>query len=115
PFLLLLAFGEGASIGGPRPRTLIVQPPGSEAEVADLLERIEQSVDLRGTTESLPIARRSLERGEVDAVIVVPEDPEGILASGQQIPVQVLIGEIDPIRRSYARGYLRDQVSALNR
>jgi ABC-2 type transport system permease protein len=34
PFLLLLAFGEGVEIGGPKPRTLIVQPPDAAQQVA---------------------------------------------------------------------------------
>ncbi len=114
PFLLLLAFGEGVEIGGPRPRTLIVQEPGAQQPIGPLLEGIDQKVNIVGVTESLPLARRALQRGDVDAVAVVPPNPNEIIQNGGQIPIHVLIGEIDPVRRSYARSYLRDQIAVLN-
>ncbi len=114
PFLLLLAFGVGVMLDGPRPRTIIVQSSTSEQPIDELIEGLEQHVDLQGFEESLPLARRALERGQTDAVIVVPEDVQSYLDAGEQVPLQVLIGEVDPVRRSYARAYLRDQVAALN-
>jgi len=114
PFLLLLAFGMGVLLDGPRPRTIIVQSSESDQPLAELIENLEHYVDLQGFEESLPLARRALERGETDAVIVVPDDVQAYLDVGEQVPLQVLIGEVDPVRRSYARAYLRDQVAALN-
>lgn len=113
PFLLLLAFGQGVEIGGPRPKTLLVQPADAQQPIAPLLQDIEQ-VEIVGVTESLPIARRLLQRGDVDAVAVLPGNPNEIIASGEQVPIRVLIGEIDPVRRSYARGHLLDQIAILN-
>jgi ABC-2 type transport system permease protein len=114
PFLLLFAFGEGVNIGGPRPRTLIVQDANAQQPIGPLLEGVQQEVKIVGTTESLPLAKRALQRGDVDAVAVVPPNPNEIIQNGGQIPIHVLIGEIDPVRRSYARSYLRDQVAVLN-
>ncbi len=114
PFLLLLAFGEGVELGGPRPRTLIVQSPDAQQPIQPLLDDLEQEVKIVGVSDSLPLARRALQRGDVDAVAVVPPNPNEIIESGEQIPIQVLMGEIDPVRRSYARAFLRDQVAALN-
>ena len=115
PFLLLLAFGTGIELGGPRPRTVIVVPPNSEQAVAPIVSEIETYVDVRGIEESLPLARAALERGDIDAVVVVPGEIQPFLDRGERIPLQVLLGEIDPVRRSYARAFLRDQVGELNR
>ncbi|MEX2373125.1 MAG: ABC transporter permease [Dehalococcoidia bacterium] len=114
PFLLLFAFGAGVELGGPRPNTLVVQSPDASVSIEPLLADLEQHVLIEGITESLPLARRSLERGDIDAVVVVPDNPQAFLEEGTQVPLQVLIGEVDPVRRSYARAYLRDQVAALN-
>ncbi len=114
PFLLLFAFGAGVELGGPRPRTVVVQEPGREAVLEPYLAELEQHLDFRGFVESLPLARRALERGEIDAVIVAPEDLESFIDTGERIPLHVLIGEVDPVRRSYARAYLRDQIAAIN-
>lgn len=114
PFLLLAAFGAGVELGGPRPRTIVVQEPGGEQSLEPYLAELETHVDFRGFSESLPLARRALQRGEVDAVIVAPEGLQDFVDRGERIPLQVLIGEVDPVRRSYARAYLRDQVAAIN-
>jgi ABC-2 type transport system permease protein len=114
PFLLLLAFGDGVKLGGPRPRTLIVQPPDAQQSIEPLLEDLEEEVEIVGITESLPLARRALEKGDVDAVAVVPAEPNSFIENQERVPIRVLIGEIDPVRRSYARAFLNDQVAALN-
>ncbi|MCK9486392.1 MAG: ABC transporter permease [Dehalococcoidia bacterium] len=114
PFLLLFAFGAGVELGGPRPRTVVVQEPGTERVLEPYLAELEQHLDFRGFVESTPLARRALERGEIDAVIVSPGDLDSFVDTGQRIPLRVLIGEVDPVRRSYARSYLRDQVAAIN-
>jgi hypothetical protein len=114
PFLLLFAFGDGVKIGGPRPRTLIVQSPDAQQPIDPLIEDLEEEVQIVGITESLPLARRSLEKGDIDAVAIVPDDLNSFIETGERIPLRVLIGEIDPVRRSYARAFLRDQVAVLN-
>jgi len=114
PFILLVAFGTGVELGGPRPRTVVAESADARDSLEPLIADLEQYVDFRGFEDSLLLARRSLERGDIDAVIVVPDDPAQFLERGVQVPLQVLIGEVDPVRRSYARAYLRDQVAALN-
>jgi ABC-2 type transport system permease protein len=79
-----------------------------------LLQDLQQEVRIVGVTESLPLARRSLEKGDVDAVAVVPADANSFIERGEQIPLHVLLGEIDPVRRNYAHSYLRDQIAVLN-
>lgn len=115
PFLVLLVFGTGIELGGPRPRTVIVQPPGADYSLEPMVSQLDRHVELVGYEESLAAARAALERGEIDAIIVVPGTVEGYLGAGNQVPLEVLIGEVDPVRRSYARTFLLDQVGALNR
>ena len=115
PFLVLLIFGTGVELGGPKPRTIIVQPPDVDYDVEPIVNSLEQYVDFVGFEESLPLARAALERGDIDAVVVVPRTVQGHLQAGNQVPLEVLIGEVDPVRRSYARTFLMDQVGELNR
>ena len=115
PFLVLLVFGTGIELGGPKPRTVIVQPPNVDYDLQPIVDSLEHYVEFVGFEESLPLARAALERGTIDAVVVVPGTVQGFLSAGRQVPLEVLIGEVDPVRRSYARTFLRDQVGALNR
>lgn len=115
PFLVLLIFGTGVELGGPKPRTIIVQPPDVDYDVEPIVNSLDQYVEFIGFEESLPLARAALERGDIDAVVVVPRTVQGHLQAGNQVPLEVLIGEVDPVRRSYARTFLMDQVGELNR
>lgn len=115
PFLVLLAFGQGVNLGGPRPRTIIVQQPGTAQErIAPLPEELNQHITIVGETDDLEWAKAQLREGNADAVAVIPPDPAAAIQSGQQIPIQILTSEIDPVRKSYARAYLADQVATLN-
>jgi ABC-2 type transport system permease protein len=114
PFLVLLAFGEGVEIGGPRPRTLVVTPSGGGGALLPIEEELDEHVTVVGTTDNLDRARAELRRGQVDAVMVLPGDPLSYIDQGRQIPITVYTGDIDPVRLSYARAYLRDQAAELN-
>jgi ABC-2 type transport system permease protein len=114
PFLLLFAFGQGVKLTGPRPVTLLVQDSRSEHDITPLLDTLEDHVIFAGVTESLPLAHRALRRGDIDAIVLVPDAPEQRIDAGEQVDIVVYTGEIDPVRRSYARAYMRDQVTALN-
>jgi ABC-2 type transport system permease protein len=117
PFLVLFAFGQGVSIGGPQPRTIIVRETEPAPDAAELLpsaEQLETYIDVIGETRDLNLAVEWLRRGEADAVMVMPADPIGHLERAEQIPLRVIAGSIDPVRLSYARAFLRDQVSVLN-
>jgi ABC-2 type transport system permease protein len=114
PFLVLLAFGEGVAIGGPKPKTLIVEPQGGGGLLQPLPEELAGQIEIAGVTQDMEEARRQLRRGQVDAVMVLPEDPASYLERSERIPIEVYTGDIDPVRLSYARAYLRDQLADLN-
>jgi ABC-2 type transport system permease protein len=52
--------------------------------------------------------------GEADVVAVLPPDPLTAVRRGEQAPIYILTNEIDPVRKSYARSYLNDQIASLN-
>ena len=114
PFLVLLAFGQGVDIGGPRPRTIVVRPQNAQGEIQPLPEELNAHIEVVGETTDLGAARRELEKGHADVVAVLPPDPIAVIRRGERIPIQILTNEIDPVTKSYAKAYLGDQVAELN-
>ncbi|WP_166396046.1 ABC transporter permease [Rubrobacter marinus] len=110
PVLIMTAFGLSLDVRDIlRPRALVVVKPGSEG--AELFERYREEFTDRtqfvGTTGDLESARRRLQRGEVDAVITIPPDPLGTVASGERTPLGVVYNTINPVfgTRVPARAY----------
>lgn len=114
PFLVLLAFGLGVDVSGPRPNVVVVQPPGTSDEIQPLPEELNGHVNVVGSTTSLDEAREMLRKGKADAVAVLPPDPLQTVKSGKHVPLHILTNEVDPVNRSYSRAYLNDQVAQLN-
>jgi ABC-2 type transport system permease protein len=110
PVLIMTAFGLSLDVKDIlRPRALVVVEPSSEG--AELFERYQDEFTDRtqfaGTTGDLESARRRLQQGEVDAVITVPPDPLGTVASGERAPLGVIYNTINPVfgTRVPARAY----------
>lgn len=110
PVLIMTAFGLSLDVQDIlRPRALVVVEPGSEG--AELFERYRgeftDRTQLAGTTGDLESARRRLQRGEVDAVITVPPDPLGTVASGERASLGIIYNTINPVfgTRVPARSY----------
>ena len=114
PFLVLLLFGQGVDLGGPRPKAIVVTSPDSGAEAIDPLPAELDEVEIVEETSDLAAARESLRQGEADTVVVLPPDPLESIERGEQAPINVFTNEIDPVANSYYRAYLNDQVSKLN-
>lgn len=116
PFLILLAFGQGAKEGAPKPRTIVVVPAssGEQAAIQPVPDDLKQYLTIVGQTSDVEEARKKLTDGEVDLVAILPPDPLSAVERGEHAIVGILIDEIDPVRRSYARAYLRDQIGVLN-
>ncbi|HEY3111959.1 MAG TPA: ABC transporter permease [Chloroflexota bacterium] len=118
PFLILLLFGLGFKGGQPPIRALLVAPadPAARQDVEQLRRQLPpeswQIVDL---TADEATARAALERGEVDAVILLPEDPLGDVTTGQAARVTVLVNQIDPVRRAWTDYNTYVAESGLNR
>jgi len=115
PFVILLAFGAGAELGGTRPKTIVVSPEGSGDEpIEPLPHELDDELEVVGQTSNLAEAQEELRASEVQVVAVLPPDPVTAIEQGEHAPVVVYINEIDPIRNSYARAYLGDQIARLN-
>jgi ABC-2 type transport system permease protein len=100
PFLILLLFGLGYR-DTPEPfRTLVVaEESASElgADPARLGEALGGGIELVGVTEDLEAATESLMAGEVDMVLVAPDDGLEALGRGEQAVFSIVHTEIDPV------------------
>ncbi len=99
PVLIMTTFGLSLDVENIlRPRALVVVEPGSEG--ARLFERFREEFTDRtqfvGTTDDPKGARERLLDGEVDAVIVVPDQPLGT-AGGNQAVLRVVYNTINPV------------------
>jgi len=100
PVLIMTTFGLSLDVENIlRPRALVVVEPGSEG--ARLFERFRGEFTDRtqfvGTTDDLESARERLLEGEVDAVIVVPDQPLETVAGGSRAVLRVVYNTINPV------------------
>jgi ABC-2 type transport system permease protein len=100
PILIMTTFGLSLDVENLlKPRALIVVEPKSEG--ARLFERFRDEFTDRaqfvGTTDDPEAARARLLRGEVDAVIVVPDEPLGTVAGGRPVVLRVVYNTINPV------------------
>lgn len=100
PFLILLLFGIGYR-DTPEPfRTLIVADAADApigVDPGELDEAFGEGIDLVEVTDDLDSARASLLAGDVEMVLVAPEDGLAALARGEQATFSILHSQIDPV------------------
>lgn len=115
PFLLLAAFGQGAKLGVPKPKTYLVVPQTAPSGPLDPVpEDLDRYLNIVGKGTDLAVAREQLRQGKAELVAVLPTDPLSTVKSGQHVSVQILTNEIDPVRKTYTRTFLSQQVSIVN-
>ena len=118
PFLILLIFGLGYRNTQPPFRTLLVLG-GEDAQLAadaqDLGDSFGGGILLEGTTTDLTAARARLDAGEIDLLIVAPDDPLAAFDSGEQAEFEVIHGEMDPVIRSSIELMAELSVNEINR
>jgi ABC-2 type transport system permease protein len=102
PFALLLLFGAGYRNDDLKMRTEFVGPAGSfyEDAVNEYQDVLSRYVEPAGFTTDEAAARRDLEHGDVDAVVVFPADPLQTVLSGKRADVTVLHDKLDPIQQT---------------
>lgn len=102
PFTLLGLFGAGYSQSDLVLRALFVGPEGSVYEdmLANYEENMSDFIDPMGFLESELVATKALYDGEVDVVVVFPEDPVETVLSGERAQVRVLHNEVDPLQQT---------------
>lgn len=106
PFLILFIFGIGYQDQPRSFRTLFVAQPNSVISNQDI-QQYGKSVDLliiyAGVTDNQNEALDRLHRGEVDLVIVVPEDAVGTIRNNQQAIFTLYHQQIDPAQVTYVK------------
>jgi ABC-2 type transport system permease protein len=110
------AFGIGYS-GQYRPLNTIVVVPESAnlpRDPAFYQQFMGESVHIVGLTSDANAARQSLQRQEVDLVVVAPDNAEEQFRAGQQSAILIEYNELDPVRDNYARFIAYRQVQQLN-
>lgn len=101
PFLLLVLFGMGYGETTISKRAIFVGPENSI--YADVLESYEEElsdfIDSKGLVPTLGEGRAELRDGNVDVVVVFPEDPEMTVMNGERAVIEIYHDEIDPIQQ----------------
>jgi ABC-2 type transport system permease protein len=101
PFLLLVMFGMGYGETTIQKRAIFVGP--ADSIYADVLETYEEElsdfIDSAGLVPTLGEGRAALTDGDVDVVVVFPDDPEQTVMSGERAVIEIYHDEIDPIQQ----------------
>ena len=102
PFVLLLLFGTGYSQNTMRLHTLFVGQEGSiyEETLNTSGDQLDEFVENEGFVNDKDAALRSLDDGDVDLVVVFPDDPLAQVLAGEQATIEVFDREMDPIQRT---------------
>jgi ABC-2 type transport system permease protein len=104
PFLILFVFGIGYRAQPATLRTLFVTPPNSALSAEDI-ERYGKSLGdifiYSGVIDNQAEALNRLHQGQVDLVVVVPQNVTDTLKDNQQSVFTFYHNEIDPAQVSY--------------
>jgi ABC-2 type transport system permease protein len=102
PFLVLAAFGAGYDDSARPMTTMFVAAEDSpvRAQIDAYAEELSDFVVERGITSDPAIARRALAEGDVDLVVIFPDDPVGSVLDGEPATVTVVHTRLDPIERT---------------
>jgi ABC-2 type transport system permease protein len=117
PFLILAAFGIGYRGQTPVLDTLLVLP--NDPRLSDNPEAYRDLFTsvfiLKGVTRDQQAAKDELQRGDVDVVVIVPDQPDQTIMRGQHAQFQVLFREIDPLQAAWVRYFSTVAVQEVNR
>ncbi len=117
PFLIMAVFGAGFT-GYRRPlETIVVAPATSElpADPASYQELAGPALTIDSVVQDRAAAEARLRAGEVDMVVVAPEDPEAAFRAGQRSTIEIVVDAVDPVAENYATILGSTLSSAVNR
>lgn len=80
-----------------------------------LAESLGGGVTLERVANNQAEARRALLDGQIDLVIVLPDDPEAQVQAGEQADIRVYHAQIDPFERTFVELAVNSAVEELNR
>lgn len=117
PFLILLLFGGGLREDDPAVKTVFVVPQGSqiESEVEQFAEAQSERLTVEGVQQDEEDALNRLRRGDIQMVLVFPDDAEQTVRSGSQAEVDVYHDQIDPLETQAIELFTRTGVDEINK
>jgi ABC-2 type transport system permease protein len=104
PFLIMAVFGAGFT-GFRRPlETIVVAPASSQlpSQPADYQELAGPALHIDSVVQDRSGAESRLRAGEVDLVVVAPDDPESAFRAGQRSTIEIVVDAVDPVAENYA-------------
>jgi ABC-2 type transport system permease protein len=116
PFLILLVFGAGLREEDPAVRTIFVVPQESPMarEVERFAEAQSERLTVVGVQPDEEAALRQLRNGDVQMVLVFPDDAEQTIRSGSQARINVYHDQIDPLETQAIELFTRTGVDEIN-
>jgi ABC-2 type transport system permease protein len=117
PFLVLALFGAGLRDVDPPPHTLFVAPEGSELvrTVTEFAAAQDESLVVEGIISDREEALAQLEAGEIDLVIVFPEDVTETVRSDEQAVITLFHNQMDPVESRAIELLTQSAVDEANR
>ena len=117
PFVILALFGAGyRQTNGPLRAMFVSSDEDTFASVIEpRLAELGNALESAGVTDSRPTALSALRSGEVDVVVVVPDDPESTIRNNEQAVFEVLHDQLDPYERATIGLITQAAVDAVNR
>jgi ABC-2 type transport system permease protein len=117
PFLILAAFGIGYKGQTPELSTTLVLPNDQRfSDDPSVYKDMFSSVfKLEHITRDRAEAEQMLNAGQTEVVVVVPDQPEQTILTGQHPKFQVLFRQIDPLQAAWVRYFATVGVEQLNR
>lgn len=102
PFLVMAAFGAGYDDSTRPMKTMFVAAEDSpvRGQFDAYAEELSDFVDRRGVTSDPAVARHALADGDVDLVVIFPDDPVATVLGGESATVTVVHTRLDPIERT---------------
>lgn len=117
PFLILLAFGAGLREQDPAVKTIFVVPADSRlaSEVEQFAEAQSERLTVVGVQQDEQDALNRLRRGDVQMVLVFPDDAEQTIRDGRQAQVNVYHEQLDPLETQAIELFTRTGVDEINK
>jgi ABC-2 type transport system permease protein len=117
PFLILLLFGVGYRNQARVLRTLFVTPADSplRQQIEEYAPTLGDQLDFQGIVATKEEALARLRRGEIDVVVVTPENAYATIQSSQQAAFELFHREIDPFQVDYVTYFGQLYIDEVNR
>lgn len=116
PFLVLFVFGLGYEAQLPTLSTLVVGADGPVTDEVDEYIRSEQPVEIdhRGTTDDEEGALQTLRDGEVDLVIILPDEALDTIRRDERAVIEIHQRSLDPVTSTQIAVAANTAVDAIN-